>query len=62
MRVEHKRLQILIVQGCYVGFGSGRCHVCTIRVKNPGSIEPVNDMPDGGPFDLAAGMWTNSPI
>ncbi len=47
------------VQGCYAGFGSGRCHGCAPRVHKSGSFQPVNDMVGGGPFHLEPGMWTD---
>lgn len=46
-------------RGCLLGLACGDAVGTTVEFKPPGSFEPVEDMRGGGPFDLAAGQWTD---
>ncbi len=46
-------------RGCLVGLAVGDAVGTTVEFELPGTFEPVTDMVGGGPFDLAAGEWTD---
>ena len=46
-------------RGCLVGLAVGDAVGTTVEFKSPGTFEPVADMKGGGPFNLAAGEWTD---
>lgn len=45
--------------GCLLGLAAGDALGVTLEFKQPGSFKPLVDMIGGGPFDLAAGQWTD---
>lgn len=46
-------------RGCLVGLAVGDAVGTTVEFESPGTFEPVTDMVGGGPFNLAAGEWTD---
>ena len=46
-------------RGCLLGLACGDAVGTTVEFKLRGSFEPVTDMMGGGPFELAAGAWTD---
>ena len=45
--------------GCLLGLAAGDALGTTLEFKAPGSFKPLTDLVGGGPFDLAAGQWTD---
>jgi ADP-ribosyl-[dinitrogen reductase] hydrolase len=45
--------------GCLVGLAVGDALGTTLEFCELGSFEPIDDMIGGGPFNLAAGLWTD---
>ncbi len=45
--------------GALLGLAVGDAVGTTLEFKPPGSFTPIHDMVGGGPFDLAAGEWTD---
>jgi ADP-ribosyl-[dinitrogen reductase] hydrolase len=46
-------------RGCLLGLACGDAVGTTVEFCDRGSFEPVTDMVGGGPFELAAGQWTD---
>jgi ADP-ribosyl-[dinitrogen reductase] hydrolase len=46
-------------RGCLLGLACGDAVGTTVEFSARGSFEPVADMVGGGPFELAAGQWTD---
>jgi ADP-ribosyl-[dinitrogen reductase] hydrolase len=46
-------------QGCLLGLAAGDALGTTLEFMQPGSFEPISDIVGGGPFNLAAGEWTD---
>jgi ADP-ribosyl-[dinitrogen reductase] hydrolase len=46
-------------RGCLLGLATGDAVGTTLEFKPRGSFEPLTDMLGGGPFNLAAGQWTD---
>jgi ADP-ribosyl-[dinitrogen reductase] hydrolase len=51
--------KLLRFQGCLAGLACGDAVGTTLEFSPPGSFEPIDDMPGGGPFDLKPGAWTD---
>ncbi|HSJ10156.1 MAG TPA: ADP-ribosylglycohydrolase family protein [Longimicrobiales bacterium] len=47
------------VRGGLIGLAAGDALGTALEFKPPGTFEPITDMVGGGPFRLAAGMWTD---
>ncbi len=45
--------------GCLLGLAAGDALGTTLEFMQPGSFTPITDIVGGGPFDLAAGEWTD---
>lgn len=45
--------------GCLMGLAAGDALGTTLEFKPPGTFKPIADMAGGGPFELAAGQWTD---
>jgi ADP-ribosyl-[dinitrogen reductase] hydrolase len=46
-------------RGCLLGLAAGDALGTTLEFKRPDSFDPISDMVGGGPFQLAAGEWTD---
>jgi ADP-ribosyl-[dinitrogen reductase] hydrolase len=46
-------------RGCLLGLACGDAVGTTVEFRRRGSFEPLVDMVGGGPFELAAGQWTD---
>lgn len=46
-------------RGALLGLAIGDALGTTLEFSQPGTFEPITDMIGGGPFDLAAGQWTD---
>lgn len=46
-------------RGCLLGLAVGDAVGTTLEFKRPGTFRPITDMTGGGPFNLAAGQWTD---
>ena len=46
-------------RGCLLGLAVGDALGTTLEFQPPGSFRPLEDMVGGGPFNLAAGQWTD---
>ena len=46
-------------RGCLLGLAAGDAMGTTVEFREPGTFPPVTDMVGGGPFNLAAGEWTD---
>jgi ADP-ribosyl-[dinitrogen reductase] hydrolase len=46
-------------RGTLLGLAGGDALGTTLEFKQPGTFEPLTDMIGGGPFNLAAGQWTD---
>jgi ADP-ribosylglycohydrolase len=46
-------------RGALMGLAVGDAFGTTLEFKPPGTFEPITDMVGGGPFELAAGEWTD---
>lgn len=51
--------QIERFRGCLLGLATGDAVGTTLEFQSPGMFSPLDDMIGGGPFDLAAGEWTD---
>ncbi|MFL7891271.1 MAG: ADP-ribosylglycohydrolase family protein [Anaerolineales bacterium] len=51
--------QIDRFRGCLLGLAAGDALGTTLEFKPPGSFAPIDDIGGGGPFNLAAGQWTD---
>jgi ADP-ribosyl-[dinitrogen reductase] hydrolase len=47
------------VRGSLLGLAAGDALGTTVEFRVPGSFTPLTDMVGGGPYDLAAGEWTD---
>jgi ADP-ribosyl-[dinitrogen reductase] hydrolase len=47
------------IRGSLIGLAVGDALGTTVEFAPPGSFTPLTDMIGGGPFDLAAGAWTD---
>ena len=45
-------------RGALLGLAACDAEGTTLEFKPPGSFEPITDMVGDGPFQLAAGQWT----
>lgn len=46
-------------RGCLLGLATGDALGTTLEFSAPGTLEPIDDIVGGGPFDLAPGQWTD---
>ena len=46
-------------RGCLLGLAAGDALGTTLEFKPPGTLQPIDDMIGGGPFDLQSGQWTD---
>ncbi|WP_434075996.1 ADP-ribosylglycohydrolase family protein [Moorella naiadis (nom. illeg.)] len=46
-------------RGSLLGLAAGDALGTTLEFWRPGSLEPINDMVGGGPFNLKPGQWTD---
>jgi len=46
-------------RGCLLGLATGDALGTTLEFQTPGSFTPIDDILGGGPFNLAAGQWTD---
>jgi ADP-ribosyl-[dinitrogen reductase] hydrolase len=51
--------QIDRFRGCLLGLAAGDALGTTLEFRPPGSFTAINDIVGGGPFNLAAGQWTD---
>jgi ADP-ribosyl-[dinitrogen reductase] hydrolase len=54
-----KKVTLNRAQGCLLGLAIGDAVGTTVEFSPRGSFEPVIDLVGGGPFQLAAGQWTD---
>jgi ADP-ribosyl-[dinitrogen reductase] hydrolase len=46
-------------RGCLLGLAAGDAVGTSVEFCPRGTFEPLTDMVGGGPFNLAAGQWTD---
>ena len=46
-------------RGALLGLAAGDALGTTVEFRPPGTFDPLTDIVGGGPFDLAAGEWTD---